>query len=1452
MAILDTLKKKYYEMMNPVKQGISNVDNFVFHNPNTGFQRIASEIKNNPAQFNVLSRQNVQQNIPKAQYLSTVKTGIKPVDYTLNLGGNMASNTIKTFGSGQTQTGQGITAFKEGRPIEGILKTGFGLTKMAAVPVNPYFQGANLVASQPQKWGTPGLVSPDPTIDTNKDQLRRIAAGFMQGMSGEQSLASNVPDRNISLLGNEFDPYKFAGNMVGFTKNPMWKSIYPLTSKLEGIKIAGPAVNFIISRGIKGGTEGLLQGYAELPDNLTPQDRFKYLAKQGLFGAGSEIMVGAGGKAIARSMDTQAGQELTKILDSATGKIQKEWKKAWIPVEGSLDFKTGKRIVKPLWMEQLDKWVEKYNPGQSVSPVSRESFESAILKSEQPKGLTPEVTTPPSTLKSPEQLAEVPKTPLEQPVLPSDSPQVTPVQGKSSLSNIINPTEDLKNLYRSAGDKFNEAHYQVLSEMDVAYAGKRQATGSYSSGFPQWVSPELRDKKLFDKVMSNVLDPENIIQPKVGSKEFKLQNEILSEIEARSGIDGEGLRNAIPASKMKGVKLVSPVEKVEKAIVSGPVYHAEATPKMIEQAKLKGIKLDEANRIKAETASYKEWQKQVFGEANTRSTKKAVDDMARAIKKNTNEASFSLDKADGWKDKATLSLSRETMDRNFEDIMGKDAPELKRKLLDPIYRAEAERNRFLNKERAEIANLGIKQGSKDSALVQQYGEGLITSDQLKSQTKNSDQVIKAANLIRSKYDKYLEQLNTVLTRNGYDAVPKRSDYFHHFQELGTIFDTIGVSLKAHDLPTDINGLSADFKPGRQFFSATLRRKGEQTAVDAIGGIDKYLEGASNQIYHTDNIQALRAFENSIREKYTGTTHLSNFVANLGEYTNTLAGKKSMIDRATESLVGRGIYSAATNLKKQVGANMVGANISSALTNFIPLTQTLATTNKASVLQSLMATLKNTFKNDDFIANSNFLTTRVGSDPLTKNLYSKVADKAGWLFKNVDSFVSQVVVRSKYLEGIKKGMSETSAMKYADDWGRKLLAGRGKGEMPTLFNSKTLGMLTQFQLEVNNQLSFMAKDIPRNFDKAGAASAIAQLFVYGYLFNNVYEKLTGRRPAFDPIGVAKNSYEDYKNPEMKKGQATKNLVSNVSNQLPFVSTFTGGRLPIGSAIPSPMAMVDGSSTVKKELMKPLQFLLPTGGGQIKKTYEGLKAYKQGASTSPSGGVRFPIEKNVPNLIKSAVFGQYSTPEAAKYFREGKTPLGEKQSQQVLNSANNVETFSNIRSQQKDESQITKLKEEVKNTGQMQVIDKGTTGKVYLYPSEQFNSETGEMESVVKKLDLSKPIPELKLSGQKELDKRRTASYKSAITSRINAIEKLNELGKISDVEAEKEIVKLKTTYPKSAKKPSLAGLKSPKLAKIKLSKMKSPKIKLAKIKTKTYKFNKIKIAKAKAIKLKKIA
>lgn len=848
----------------------------------------------------------------------------------------------------------------------------------------------------------------------------------------------------------------------------------------------------------------------------------------------------------------------------------------------------------------------------------------------------------------------------------------------------------LDNLRRVSGDVIpdvvkNKTYIKETKNVDdwvkytSTYLGSALEAARDPSSLPYFGLSTQEIKRL--KTKPKIVDIQRQIENKLGMDVFSVGDDYrvryynARDILSDSSLEAMGLPKDV-LQEVKGLRnLIDDVREINKLgrnlktkaqaieeIESLKTLKAasEDIPSLKTRSFVGSVTQPDINTKQIAEQEYREWQRALVKQEKLGTTSKAVNDLVKQLKDSTDLGS--IKNSDNWKDKAKLTLVRETMDRNFEDVMKTDAPAMKKKYLEPVYEAVANETRFLNKERGEIKNLGIKPGSAESAAIQDYGEGILKKDDVIQQfgRTTSKKIFEAEKVLRKKYDTYLEEINKTLKRNGYDPIPKRKDYFKHFKDLGSAIEVYGIPTKQDLLPTDISGLTHSFKPGKSFFSSALPRFGGEYQSDAIRGIDDYLEGASKQIYRTDAIKGLRELDGTIRKKYAGTQELSNFVSDLTEFTNTLAGKQSILDRGAEALVGRNIYRGVNSLRKQTSANMIGANVAASVTNFIPLTQSLATTSKKSFVNAMFDTVASVFKKDDFIDNSDFLTSRVGSDPIYKGKWGKIQDAGGWLFKIIDNFTSQVVTRSRYLENLDNGMSPREALKDADSWAKKAMAGRSAGEMPTLFNSKSLGLLTQFQLEVNNQLSFAFKDIPRNFDKKGTASAMAQLFIYSYIFNNLYEKALGRRPALDPIGVAQQAYEDYTSSDVDTRKATSNLVENTAEQLPFASTFTGGRIPIGAAVPNPFAVLNGESTVTKELMKPVYYVLPpTGGSQIRKTVQGLKAFNRGASKTDSGNVRFAIPQTGANFLRTAIAGQYSTPEANEYFRKGQRPLTENQ-------------------------------------------------------------------------------------------------------------------------------------------------------------------------------------------------
>lgn len=576
---------------------------------------------------------------------------------------------------------------------------------------------------------------------------------------------------------------------------------------------------------------------------------------------------------------------------------------------------------------------------------------------------------------------------------------------------------------------------------------------------------------------------------------------------------------------------------------------------------------------------------------------------------------------------------------------------------------------------------------------------------------------------RGIYDELLNMMNDVRIENGYEPINYRRGYFPHFKKdsadniIGLFGRALGIKTDVTELPTTINGMTHMFRPGIQWFGNALERTGFETTYDAVEGFDRYIEGVANVIYQTENIQRLRALASQARYRTgpeglrkqidavradTGKTEaektaiiddlnangkyeLSNWVVNLDEYTNILAGKKSMADRNLEQALGRDMYNVVKAVESRVAANMVAINVGSWLTNFIPITQGYALLGTKDLLTGMQQTLAAMKESDGMVEASAFLTNRIGSDPLVQTWAQKASTKLSSPMSWIDNFTAGTLVRARYNQNIRQGMSETAAMEDADTFAANVMADRSKGSTPTLFNqaNPVTKLFTQFQLEVNNQLSYLFKDIPRETKDKGVkalALALLKFFLGAYLYDEAYEYFIGRRPALDPIGILVDTAQDIANGESAYDVITGTL-EDTAEQLPFIGGILGGgRIPISSALPDAGNLLRAAtnedwdskkrwSTIGKELAKPATYtLLPFGGGQIKKVAQGIDAtIKGGSYTYDADGndiLQYPVYNqsfgdSAKSIAESVLFGKTALPTGREWIGSGFKSFGAKE-------------------------------------------------------------------------------------------------------------------------------------------------------------------------------------------------
>lgn len=655
----------------------------------------------------------------------------------------------------------------------------------------------------------------------------------------------------------------------------------------------------------------------------------------------------------------------------------------------------------------------------------------------------------------------------------------------------------------------------------------------------------------------------------------------------------------------------------------------------------------------------------------------------------------------------------------------------------------------------------LRQAQASGAPAESYAELQKEIANIREQLRPEQQerIDKGIVFLQKAYKKLHGMVNEVLIRNGFDPIGYIDGYFPHMNfddpkdPLLQMAQAMGIDVAAKELPMDIAGRTETFRPRKRWSGNLLERKGTQTDYDALRAFDQYMETVSDVIYHTDDIGRIRSMaeyfrynlsdegikkqidelrkkkpkteeeleeiKDQIAKKYADgdkNRKMQNYVNNLELYANLLAGKKHDLDRALEKHgTGRSYYRVIDNISNKVAGNMVAGNIGSALTNLIPATQSMARMSIGSNLRGLKESLVNMAKSDmdELTRRSAFLATRGGTERTYKNWLQKLQETGGnlnplqWM-EAADKFTTQAVWRSRYYDNLKKGMTEDAAIQAADEFARGLFAGRSKGAMPTIFHSKAIFIkpLTMFQLEVNNQLSHIIKDIPREEQKnaVGMFRAYMGIAIGAYIYNDLYEKMTGRRSALDPIGIAREAYGDAtgetlrntldilgdaisgngvqlteKREKKAPSAVIEGTAEEIGGNIPFIGgvVFGGGRTPLQSAQPHSFNSIGhiadadageerkekATAEILRETAIPVAtYLNPfVGGGQVRKTLQGINMMRKGGSytqTNKGEKLQFAVDKDKKtNWLQAALFGKWAVPEAQAHMEKNRT-LSEK--------------------------------------------------------------------------------------------------------------------------------------------------------------------------------------------------
>lgn len=604
-----------------------------------------------------------------------------------------------------------------------------------------------------------------------------------------------------------------------------------------------------------------------------------------------------------------------------------------------------------------------------------------------------------------------------------------------------------------------------------------------------------------------------------------------------------------------------------------------------------------------------------------------------------------------------------------------------------------------------------------------------------------------------------------------------------FTLVGKALDKLGISewldrdQKTGTLPAEIAGQTEFFRPQKRWNPFFLSRKGDKTEYDIRKAFQSYVNYLGDVLYHTDDIQKLRGLESYLRAGTSGAvdaeleevyqvasrrtleeqiewlqtkgrldperenfseeevakaldkligdmigeeknkTRYSDFVVWLKNYTDILAGKQYGGDRGTEYHGGREFMNVGRRLVDTFARAKVAGNLTTVLNQSAQLSMLLSTRSKRAIMKASTDFVSG--KLGEFSKEIDFLTGKRGISYLVQGTGAKVMDVMFKPAELADRMLSTIAARAAYYDAIQNGMEHEEAIRYADRYGRSLMADRTKGAMPNAFQSKGFvkRMLNIFQIEALNSWEFVSQDLPaeikqtaQTFGKKKAAMQLARTIVAyllsAFFLNRLTDELYGGTPQpFDLFGLTANffasgkglSTNDYmrslinrgveklggeklfdvpeEREEFDGGEAVRDTVYNLMNEIPFASNISalaglGDRsLPMPNIAEGLVNLYkaisqDGaiSQNAGEKLLELLLEIVP-GGSQAKKTAYGIKAAIQGGKTKGYGEnerLQYPL-KDGWSKAKAILFGVNATEESDRFYAGDGYGLTAKQTQ-----------------------------------------------------------------------------------------------------------------------------------------------------------------------------------------------
>lgn len=433
---------------------------------------------------------------------------------------------------------------------------------------------------------------------------------------------------------------------------------------------------------------------------------------------------------------------------------------------------------------------------------------------------------------------------------------------------------------------------------------------------------------------------------------------------------------------------------------------------------------------------------------------------------------------------------------------------------------------------------------------------------------------------------------------------------------------------AGGFPDDIAMLIKDKVAGSVYDPFLQKRLGSKGYIeDTWRVLDAYVKRATRKVNMDDTLTLVKDRSKSL------DSDSFDYIKSYIDRINLRPTKAdTLIDKAVKYFVGnkygeRPLTQTLKNTRQMVYRGLLGLNPASALKNLSQASNTYAElgekytiTGYRKVLTELPAYLRgaDTELERVGVLRDNFIQDRTLN--ATKKTWEKLDKGLFYMFEQAEKINRGGAYYGAKSKALDLGMDETKAIEYAKDIVRKTQFTFGAVDTPAILQSDIAKTLGQFMSYTIKQGEFLAEKVNKK-EWAGLVRYVGASLLF---INTIGEAL---------------------------GMDWKDMIPTIRLGVPPTLQAPYGALQVAVGAKNEYGQDPDSNIFlramkNKNLVKGVTSYIPAGG-QIFKSAEGIKTYLEGKSKTPTGRTRFEVKQDVPNLIKSALLGKYSTPEGREY-------------------------------------------------------------------------------------------------------------------------------------------------------------------------------------------------------------